>query len=149
MKNPLEFVLSGLLPLKYLPGVYVDVQIKNRSALDQLRTGKASLGDIEMLILAFNLTEALALRGKGHDWLEEINQGQAALLALSRRGSVNKMQFTMTAAQWVALKLVMELHEEQLANATVQDIEKAHDFVMKAISLGKAQSVVQTTKEIT
>ena len=53
----------------------------------------------------------------------------------------------MTAKQWESLKLVMDLHEEQLAQATVYDIEKANDFVLKVIAQGKARAIVQTRKE--
>ena len=102
-----------------------------------------------MLIGAFNITEALAIMGKGHDWLEEIHQGQDALLQLSRRGVANGMRFIMTAKQWEALKLVMDLHEEQLAHATVHDIEKAHDHVLSVLRQGKARAIVQTQKEAT
>jgi hypothetical protein len=83
----------------------------------------------------------------GHDWVEEIRQGQDALLELSRRGVARGMRFIMTAEQWESLKLVMDLHEEQLAHATVHDIEKAHDFVLAALRQGKARAIVQTRKE--
>jgi hypothetical protein len=58
------------------------------------------------------------------------------------------MRFIMTAKQWEALKLVMDLHEEQLANATVHDIEKAHDFVQSVIRQGRARAIIQAKKEI-
>ena len=149
LQNPLEFVLSGFKPVRDLPGVYIDVQIKNREALEQIRKGDATKENIDMLIGAFNITEALAIMGKGHDWLEEIHQGQDALLQLSRRGVANGMRFIMTARQWEALKLVMDLHEEQLAHATVHDIEKAHNHVLAVIRQGKARAIVQTQKETT
>ncbi len=149
LQNPLEFVLSGFKPVRDLPGVYIDVQIKNREALEQIRKGNATKEDIDMLIGAFNITEALAIMGKGHDWLDEIKQGQDALLALSQRGVANGMRFIMTARQWEALKLVMDLHEEQLAHATVHDIEKAHNHVLAVIRQGKARAIVQTQKETT
>ena len=149
LQNPLEFVLSGFKPVRDLPGVYIDVQLKNRTALEQIRKGNATKEDIDMLIGAFNITEALAIMGKGHDWLDEIRQGQDALLELSRRGVANKMRFIMTAKQWEALKLVMDLHEEQLAHATVHDIEKAHDHVLAVLRQGKARAIVQTQKEAT
>jgi hypothetical protein len=149
LQNPLEFVLSGFKPVRDLPGVYIDVQIKNREALEQIRKGDATKENIDMLIGAFNITEALAIMGKGHDWLDEIKQGQDALLALSQRGVANGMRFIMTARQWEALKLVMDLHEEQLAHATVHDIEKAHHHVLAVIRQGKARAIVQTQKEIT
>ena len=149
LQNPLEFVLSGFKPVRDLPGAYIDVQLKNRTALEQIRKGNATMEDIDMLIGAFNITEALAIMGKGHDWLDEIRQGQDALLELSRRGMANKMRFIMTAKQWEALKLVMDLHEEQLAHATVHDIEKAHNHVLTVIRQGKAHAIVQTQKETT
>ena len=149
LQNPLDFVLSGFKPVRDLPGIYIDVQLKNRAALEQVRKGNATKEDIDMLIGAFNITEALAIMGKGHDWLDEIKQGQDALLALSRRGVANGMRFIMTAKQWEALKLVMDLHEEQLAHATVHDIEKAHDHVLAVLRQGKARAIVQTQKEAT
>ncbi len=97
LQNPLEFVLSGLKPVRNLPGIYIDVQLRNRTALEQIRKGIATKEDIDMLIGAFNITEALAIMGKGSDWLDEIKQGQDALLELSRRGVANKMRFIMTA----------------------------------------------------
>jgi hypothetical protein len=147
LQNPLEFVLSGMKAVKDLPGIYLDVQLRNRSALDQIRKGLATKEDIDMLIGAFNITEALAIMGKGYDWLDEIKQGQDALLELSRRGVANNMRFIMTAKQWELLKLVMDLHEEQLAHATVYDIEKAHDFVQTVIRQGRARAIVQSRKE--
>ena len=149
LQNPLDFVLSGFKPVRDLPGIYIDVQLKNRAALEQVRKGNATKEDIDMLIGAFNITEALAIMGKGHDWLEEIHRGQDALLQLSRRGVANGMRFIMTAKQWEALKLVMDLHEEQLAHATVHDIEKAHDHVLAVLRQGKARAIVQTQKEAT
>jgi hypothetical protein len=147
LQSPLNYVLSGLKPVRELSDVYLAVQIRNRNALDQVRKGLALREDIDMLIGAFNITEALAMRGMGHDWVEEIRQGQDALLELSRRGVARGMRFIMTAEQWESLKLVMDLHEEQLAHATVHDIEKAHDFVLAALRQGKARAIVQTRKE--
>jgi len=147
LQNPLEFVLSGMRPVRDLPGVYLDVQIKNRHALENIRTGVATKHDIDLLIGAFNITEALAIAGHGKDWLEEIRQGQDALLTLSRRGVQRNMHFIMTSKEWELLKLLMDLHEEQLCSVTVYDIEKAHDYVQKVIGQGKARAIVETRKE--
>ena len=64
LQDPLSFVLSGMKPVKNMPGVYLDVQIKNRQALEQVRLGLATKEDIDLLIGAFNITEALAIMGK-------------------------------------------------------------------------------------
>ena len=147
LQNPLEFVLSGFRLVRDLPGIYLDAQIKNRSALEQIRKGLATKSDVDMLIGAFNIAEALAILGLGRDWLEEINTAQNDLLELARSGVQRNMRFIMTARQWESLKLVMDLHEEQLANATVHDIEKAHNFVLKVIAQGKARAIIETQKE--
>jgi len=147
LSNPMEYVLSGMRAVRDLPGVYLNVQLRNRAALEQIRLGSATRADVDLLIGAFNITEALAINGQGSDWMQEIRQGQDALLELSRRGVARNMQFIMKAKEWEALKLVMDLHEEQLAHCTVMDIEKAYDFVQKAVAQGKARAVVQTQKE--
>jgi len=147
LQNPLEFVLSGMKPVRDLPGIFLDVQLKNRAALEQIRMGQATKDDIDMLIGAFNIAEALAINGLGYDWKDEINAAQNDLLELARRGVERNMRFIMTARQWESLKLVMDLHEEQLAQATVYDIEKANDFVLRVIAQGKARAIVQTRKE--
>ena len=147
LQNPLEFVLSGMKPVRDLPGIFLDVQLKNRAALEQIRMGQATKDDIDMLIGAFNIAEALAINGLGYDWKDEINAAQNDLLELARKGVERNMRFIMTAKQWESLKLVMDLHEEQLANATVYDIEKANDFVLRVIAQGKARAIVQTRKE--
>lgn len=147
LQSPLDFVLSGLKPVRDLPGVYVDVQLKNRQSLENVRTGVATKQDIDMLIGAFNITEALAVAGFGGDWMDEIQRGQDALLTLSRRGVERNMSFIMTAKEWELMKLIIDLHEEQLRNVTVNDIEKAHDFVQKVIRLGKARAIVESRKE--
>ena len=147
LQNPLDFVLSGMKPVRDLPGIFLDVQLKNRAALEQIRMGNATKDDIDMLIGAFNIAEALAINGLGYDWKDEINTAQNDLLELARKGVERNMRFIMTAKQWESLKLVVDLHEEQLANATVYDIEKANDFVLKVIAQGKARAIVQTRKE--
>ena len=42
LQNPLEFVLSGLRPLRDVPGVFLDLQLKNRAALEEVRRGLAT-----------------------------------------------------------------------------------------------------------
>jgi len=147
LQSPLDYILSGFKPVRELPGIYLDAQLKNRTALEQVRLGNAVKEDIDMLIGAFNITEALALSGMGRDWMDEIREGQDALLELSRRGVARGMRFIMTAKEWEKLKLVMDLHEEQLAQATVHDIEKAHAFVYKVLAQGKARAIVQATQK--
>jgi len=96
----MDYILSGFKPVRELSGIYLNAQLKNRAALEQVRVGHAVKEDIDMLIGAFNITEALAMSGMGSDWMDEIRQGQDALLELSRRGVARGMRFIMTAKEW-------------------------------------------------
>jgi len=142
----LGFVLSGMRPLSGLKDQYLTIQLKQRTALEAVRRGMATKNDIDVLMAMANMTEALAKFGKGRDWLKEINESQHHLHALAERGAQRGMKFVMKAAEWEALKLITDLHEVQLENSTVYDIERAYDYVEKTIRAGKARKI-QTPKE--
>jgi hypothetical protein len=144
--DPLGFVLSGMQRLPQLKDQFLMIQIKNREALEQVRIGRANKDDIDRLIAMANMSESLAIHGKGSDWLKEINESQHHLHALAERGVRLGMRFVMKAAEWEALKLITDLHEVQLENSTVYDIEKAYDYVEKTIRAGKAK-LIKTKKE--
>lgn len=146
LQNPLDFVLSGMKPLSQLKDQFLMMQIKHREALEQVRTGNATKDDIDRLIAMANMSESLAIHGKGRDWLKEINESQHHLHALAERGAQRGMKFVMKAVEWEALKLITDLHEVQLENSTVYDIERAYDYVEKTIREGKARKI-QTPKE--
>lgn len=147
LQSPLDFVLSGMKPLSQLKDQFLMIQLKNREALEQVRTGNATKEDIDLLIAMANMSEALAIHRKGSDWLPEINESQNHLHALAERGAQRGMKFVMKAAEWEALKLITDLHEVQLENSTVYDIERAYDYVEKMIREGKARKIVTTPKE--
>lgn len=147
LQSPLDFVLSGMKPLSQLKNQFLMIQLKNREALEQVRTGNATKEDIDLLIAMANMSESLAIHGKGDDWLLEINESQNHLHALAERGAQRGMKFVMKAAEWEALKLITDLHEVQLENSTVYDIERAYDYVEKMIREGKARKIVTTLKE--
>ena len=76
----------------------------------------------------------------GRDWSVEIRAGQDALLAVARRG-VDTNKFICKAPELVAINLVLEIHEAQLEQTTVQDLERALEIVEKDQRHGKARSV--------
>ena len=145
LADPIGFVLSGMQPLPQLKEQFLMIQIKNREALEQVRIGRATKDDVDRLISMSNMSESLAIHGKGNDWLKEINESQHHLHALAERGVRLGMRFVMKAAEWEALKLITDLHEVQLENSTVYDIEQAYDYVEKTIRAGKAKLI--RTKE--
>lgn len=127
--DAVNWVLAGLKPMNSI-AVTTDIRIKNHAAMDTLRRGDATKDDIDVLIGMFNMTEAyMRLRPElGSDWAEEIKQGQDALLAVGRRG-VESGRFVLKASELKAMNLVMELHDAQLDQTNVRDLEQAMDLI--------------------
>ena len=74
------WVINGFKPVSATGSAVLDLKIKNHSALEALRTGQAKRYDIDSIISALNVSEALARLGIGHEYVHEIKEGQDALL---------------------------------------------------------------------
>lgn len=119
------------------------LKIRNHDAINNVRLGTASRRDIDALIDAMNITEALANRGIGEDWKTEIRAAQDAMLALARRGVANGMRFIAKGEELKALNLCMEVHDAQLEAVTVKQLETAMADVMESLRLKKMRPVVE------
>lgn len=146
LPDPVTWVLAGIKPFKEVP-TSVNIRIKNHAAMDVLRKGEAGKDDIDILIGAFNMTEAYArLRPElGADWADEIKNGQDALLAVAKRG-VETGKFILKASELTAMNLIMELHDVQLDNTTVRDMELAMEVVEKEYKLRRMRAVQEVMK---
>lgn len=127
--DTMAYVMSGLKKFDEVD-VAIDVRIKNHLAMESLRLGKATKDEVDVLIGTFNMVEGLCRLNEkfGQDWSKEIREGQDALLAMSRRG-IESGRFVCTLAELAAMNLVMQIHDAQLDNATVKDVELAVDIV--------------------
>ena len=121
------------------------IKIRNHDAMNMLRLGTATKAEIDVLINAMNVSEALADRGWGEDWKPEIRIGQDALVALGRRGVANGMRFVVKGEELKALNLCMEVHDAQLEAVTVRDLELAMEDIVEALRLKKMRPVVEAT----
>ena len=119
------------------------LKIRNHDAMNNLRMGTAARRDIDALIDALNITEALANRGIGEDWKPEIRAAQDAILDLARRGVANSFRFIARGPELVALNLVMEVHDAQLETVTVKQLETAMADVMESLRLRKMRPIVE------
>lgn len=137
----MTWVMSSIKPFKEI-SAGTDLRIKNHDAMDKLRRGVADKADMDVLIGAANMCEGyMRLRDEfGKDWSTEIRAGQDALLAVARRG-VDSNRFVCKAPELVAINLILEIHDAQLDQSTVQDMEKALEIVEKDQKHGKARSV--------
>lgn len=120
------------------------LKIKNHASLEQVRQGLGTREDIDVLISAFNITEALALMRIGDDWKDEIRAAQDALLAVGRRG-VETGKFILRGPELTSFNLAMEIHDAQLDACTVSELEKAIDFVEKIVKNKMARPIIQGT----
>jgi len=127
--DPVSWVLAGMKPFTSV-SLSADLRIKNHDAMDILRRGDATVATIDVLIGAFNMCEAyIMLRPElGHDWKDEIKAGLDALHAVGKRG-VESGRFILKAEELKAMNLVMEIHDAQLENTTVRDMELAMKIV--------------------
>jgi len=143
LTDPLTWVLAGLRPVLTATEIMDNVRIKNHLAMRCIVEGTATRKDMDVLIEAFNITEALARvdPALGRDWAEEIKAGQDALLAMGKRGVSLGDRFVFTGAELNAANTVMELHDAQLERCTVAQMEKAIGEVFKDITSKKARAI--------
>jgi len=139
----MTWVQAGLKKVDAI-GAGTTLKIRNHDAMNNLRMGKAERRDIDALIDAMNITEALANRGIGEDWKPEIRAAQDAMLELARRGVANGYHFIARGPELVALNLVMEVHDAQLETVTVKQLETAMGDVMESLRLKKMRPIVET-----
>jgi hypothetical protein len=135
------YVLNGFRLVSATGGAALDLKIKNHSALEALRTGQAKRYDIDSIISALNVSEALSRLGIGHEYVHEIKEGQDALLELSRRGINRDDRFVAKASELTAINYGMELHDAQLDITTIAQLEKALDIVTNEIKSRKARVI--------
>ena len=140
--DAVNWVLSGLKPVVAHTEV-LNLRTKNHSAMASMLAGTGTRDDVDILIAAMNMTEALSLtRGElGIDWKQEINAAQNALFTMAQRGLI-KNRFLFTGPEMQALKLAMEIHDAQIEQSTIQDFEKALALVNQTILSNKARRIV-------
>jgi len=143
LPNPVAWVINGFKPVSQA-GI-VNVQIKNHHAIDALRKGIADREDIDSIIEAFNVAEALQRLGIGDEYTEELREAQDALYAVSKRGVDREYRFVLKAQELVAINLGMEIHDAQIEVTTIQMLEKAMDIVKAEIKNRKARVILEQT----
>ncbi len=143
--DALNWVLSGLKPVSQVGDALVILKAKNHSALTEVVQGRGNRDQIDVLIAALNMCEAYAIHGKGKDWLPEIKEAQDALYEMAKRG-IDTDKFLFRGPEMQAVNLAMEIHDAQLEESTVKQLEDMSDFVTKQIILKRARPIVSKTE---
>lgn len=140
--DTMNHVLSGMKIVGSI-GAGTTLKIKNHDALDNIRKGLGTRADIDVLIGAFNITEALALKSSlGDEWRDEIRAAQDALLELGRRGAETG-KFILRGPELTTFNTAMEIHDAQLDACTVSELERAIDYVNAIITAKQARIIVK------
>jgi hypothetical protein len=143
--DAIQWVINGFRNISETGDAVLHLKIKNHESLECLRKGEATRMDIDAIISAFNMAEALARMQIGDDYAAEIKAGQDALLAVAKRGVSRDDRFVLKAEELTAINLVLEIHDAQLEITTIGELEKAMDIVTKEIRMRKARPVLEKT----
>ena len=139
----MAYLKTGMQRMATHPAA-LDLRIKNHQALTSIVRGTGTRDDVDVLINAFNVTEALAKKIElGDQYNIEIQAGQDALFSMARR-CVDKDRFIFTGPEMQAVNLAMEIHDAQLDEVSIADLERALDYVLDQIRNKRAR-VVQVT----
>lgn len=144
LPNPVAWIINGFKPISQT-GI-VNVQIKNHNAIDALRKGIADREDIDCIIEALNIAEALQRIGIGDEYKDELREAQDALYAVSRRGIDREYRFVLKAQELVSINLGMEIHDAQIEVTNIEQMEKAIDIVKSEIKNRKARVILEKTQ---
>jgi len=142
--DAVNWVLAGMKKVGTLPTAGVLLKLKNHEALDSILKGEGTRDHVDVLIHAVNMAEALIrIRDDlGADWAAEVKAAQDAIYTMGKRG-VEKNRFAFTGPEMTAVKVVMDVHDAQLDECSVKDMEKALALVAEEIRLKKCRPIVE------
>lgn len=143
--DTMAYVMESMTPVAQHGGFLMTLKIKNHAALAALTQGRAVRADIDTLIAALNMAEALYRLGMGREHGSVVKEGLDALRAVGARGSANN-RFILRSSEMTALNTVMELHDAQLDICVVKDVERAIELVRAEYELRRMTPIV-TNKE--
>lgn len=140
----MSWLIAGMKKVGTLPTAGVALKLKNHEALDSILTGVGTKDHVDVLIAAVNMSEALIrVRDElGVDWVNEIKAAQDAIYSMGKRG-VERGSFVFTGPEMTAVKVVMDIHDSQLDECTVKEMEKALFIVEETIRLKKARPIIE------
>lgn len=140
--DAVNWVLAGMRKVGTLPTAGVGLKLKNHEALDSIMKGEGTKEHVDVLIHAVNMAEALIrIRDDlGADWATEIKAAQDAIYTMGKRG-VEKGSFAFTGPEMTAVRVVMDVHDAQLDDCSVKELEAALEIISEEIRLKKCRAI--------
>ncbi|NDH05264.1 hypothetical protein EBX93_04970 [bacterium] len=140
----LSWIKAGFQKVGTLPKAGVGLKVKNHIALDAIMKGEGTRDSIDELIAAFNVAEALYRINPmlGKEYAKEIKDAQDAIYALGKR-FLKTGKIAFTGPEMMAVRLGMEIHDAQLDESTVKEMEQALDLVATVIQNKQARPILE------
>lgn len=141
LRDCMAYIKTGFAPVREQSET-LTLRMKNHASLEEITKGRATKAHVDIMIVALNMTEALAMvrEDLGADWRTEIRAAQDALFAMAQRG-VATGRWLFTGPELTAVNLAMELHDAQLDACTVDELQKAIELSKRIIRAGKARVI--------
>lgn len=140
----LSWIKSGFQKVGTLPKAGVGLKIKNHIALDAIMRGEGTKDYVDELIACFNMAEAIyRINPKlGSDYAQEIRAAQDAIYSLGKR-FLNTGRIGFTGPEMMAVREAMDIHDVQLDEISVKEMERAIDLVTTVIRSKQARAIVE------
>ena len=144
----MAWVQASIKKVGTLPTAGLALKLKMHEALAAMLNGTATRSDVDALISAVNVAEALikVRADLGRDWAVEIKAAQDAIHDMGVR-CYQKNKFLFTGPEMSAVKVVVELHDQQLDDCTVKEMEQALFIVEEVIRMKMARAIIPADKQ--
>ena len=134
LQDPLSWVINGFKPITTAADQVLIFRVKNHAALKAACEGVATWQDVNTLVAAMNITEALEKIGVSQGWADEIAEGHQAIVNANARP-----KFLFTGTEMTALNLAMDIHDAQVDKCTIGQLDEAVKIVKRVVALKKAR----------
>tara|TARA_R110000822_G_C15169552_1_gene479117 strand:+ start:203 stop:673 length:471 start_codon:yes stop_codon:yes gene_type:complete len=141
--DAMTYVKVGLTPLTGMGDPIHILRMRNHGAMMALTQGKATKPDIDVLINAVNITEALWRMGIGVEYKPVVIAGLRSLRAVAERGAANAV-FVLKPNEMADINEALELHDAQIDFINVRQIEQAMEIVKEEIRNKRATPIKET-----
>lgn len=133
---------SGNAKVRTQRGSFMRIQLSNHGALAALTDGKATRLDVDQLIAARNMAEAIRSVAKlGMQYRDILGAAHRALVEIGKRTLANG-QPSATPEEIGALSDLLELHDAQLEQCTVIQMERAIKLVKDRVRSKQVSRIV-------
>ncbi len=139
--DTMAHVSIGLKPLAEIDDALVILRIRNHDALASIAQGKGVRSDIDTVVAALNMAEALTMQNVGEAYRAQIREGQDALRTMASRGVGLGDKFICSGPELTAINWAMEIHDAQLEAVNVKQLETAIKKVAAIVRSGGARRI--------